>query len=317
MRMIKVLLIFLTLAFAMAPEMKLKRVHGNIYMVRGVDALPSVENRGFMSNAFAVLTKEGWVVIDALSTPELSKEFVENLMRVKKAPIKYAIITHYHPDHWYGARTYKELGAKIIAHKRLLEFYQSGEAHMVLNANKERFKGLFDKVVLVPPDIVVEGMDTGAILSQEKEEILEEDNLKSLSERLSQRGADLLVRTLKDWFEGKIEPIPQDHKRATYAPPIQKEEYRICWKAQAESVKDRIRGLYPDCYTFTEKGERVKVLKVKVVQGEGSPGEVLDRKRLIVACGEGAVEVLELISPKGKLMSGEEFMRGYKVERFY
>jgi len=156
MRMIKVLLIFLTLAFAMAPEMKLKRVHGNIYMVRGVDALPSVENRGFMSNAFAVLTKEGWVVIDALSTPELSKEFVENLMRVKKAPIKYAIITHYHPDHWYGARTYKELGAKIIAHKRLLEFYQSGEAHMVLNANKERFKGLFDKVVLVPPDIVVE-----------------------------------------------------------------------------------------------------------------------------------------------------------------
>ena len=54
-----------------------------------------------------------------------------------------------------------------------------------------------------------------------------------------------------------------------------------------------------------------------MVQGEGSPGEVLDRKRLIVACGEGAVEVLELISPKGKLMSGEEFMRGYKVERFY
>jgi glyoxylase-like metal-dependent hydrolase (beta-lactamase superfamily II) len=156
MRMIKVLLIFLTLAFAMAPEMKLKRVHGNIYMVRGVDALPSVENRGFMSNAFAVLTKEGWVVIDALSTPELSKEFVDNLMRVKKAPIKYAIITHYHPDHWYGARTYKELGAKIIAHKRLLEFYQSGEANTVLNANKERFKGLFENVVLVPPNMVVE-----------------------------------------------------------------------------------------------------------------------------------------------------------------
>lgn len=93
MRMIKVLLIFLTLAFAMAPEMKLKRVHGNIYMVRGVDALPSVENRGFMSNAFAVLTKEGWVVIDALSTPELSKEFVENLMRVKKGTYK---VSHYY-----------------------------------------------------------------------------------------------------------------------------------------------------------------------------------------------------------------------------
>lgn len=198
----------------------------------------------------------------------------------------------------------------INLHASLLPAYRgSAPIHRALMAGEKKTG---NTVMLMD-----EGMDTGAILSQEEEEILEEDNLKSLSERLSQRGADLLVRTLKDWFEGKIEPIPQDHKRATYAPPIQKEEYRICWKAQAESVKDRIRGLYPDCYTFTEKGERVKVLKVKVVQGEGSPGEVLDRKRLIVACGEGAVEVLELISPKGKLMSGEEFMRGYKVERFY
>lgn len=198
----------------------------------------------------------------------------------------------------------------INLHASLLPAYRgSAPIHRALMAGEKKTG---NTVMLMD-----EGMDTGAILSQEEEEILEEDNLKSLSERLSQRGADLLVRTLKDWFEGKIEPIPQDHKRATYAPPIQKEEYRICWKAQAESVKDRIRGLYPDCYTFTEKGERVKVLKVKVVQGEGSPGEVLDKKKIIVACGEGAVEVLELISPKGKLMSGEEFMRGYKVERFY
>jgi len=198
----------------------------------------------------------------------------------------------------------------INLHASLLPAYRgSAPIHRALMAGEKKTG---NTVMLMD-----EGMDTGAILSQEEEEILEEDNLKSLSERLSQRGADLLVRTLKDWFEGKIEPIPQDHKRATYAPPIQKEEYRICWKAQAESVKDRIRGLYPDCYTFTEKGERVKLLKVKVVQGEGSPGEVLDKKKIIVACGEGAVEVLELISPKGKLMSGEEFMRGYKVERFY
>ncbi len=161
-----------------------------------------------------------------------------------------------------------------------------------------------------------EGMDTGGILAQEEEVIHQEDNLKSLSERLSQKGADLLVRTLKDWFAGRIKPVPQDHKRATYAPPVQKEEFRICWKADAQSVKDRIRGLYPDCYTLTEKGERIKILKVRVVKGQGSPGEVIDRKSLTVACGEGAVEVLELISPKGKAMSGEEFMRGYKVERF-
>lgn len=160
-----------------------------------------------------------------------------------------------------------------------------------------------------------EGMDTGPILSQEEEPIHEEDNLTTLSSRLAQKGAELLVRTLKDWFTGRIKPLPQDHSKATYAPPIQREEFRICWKAQAKSVKDRVRGLYPDCYTFTEGGERVKILKVRVVEGNGEPGEILDKKRFVVACGEGAVEVLELISPKGKLMSGEEFMRGYKVGR--
>jgi len=103
-KLFKLILLFVVVVFASAPEMKLERVSRNIYMVRGVDAPPSLENRGFRSNAFAVLTKEGWVVVDALSTPELSKEFVDNLYRVKRAPIKYAIITHYHADHWYGAK---------------------------------------------------------------------------------------------------------------------------------------------------------------------------------------------------------------------
>lgn len=147
---------FFLLAFAGIPEMKLRKVHEDIYMVRGVDAIPSVENRGFISNAFAVLTREGWVVIDTLSTPELSKEFVEHLMRIKKLPVKYVIVTHYHPDHWYGAKTYKELGAKIIAHKKLMEFYHSGEARLALEDAKRRFGDLFKSVVLVPPDVVVE-----------------------------------------------------------------------------------------------------------------------------------------------------------------
>ncbi len=69
------------LAFAFAPEMKLKRVSGNIYMVRGVDAPPSLENRGFRSNAFGMLTKEGWVVVDALSTPEFSNGHNEPLKK--------------------------------------------------------------------------------------------------------------------------------------------------------------------------------------------------------------------------------------------
>lgn len=161
-----------------------------------------------------------------------------------------------------------------------------------------------------------EGMDTGPLLSVEREPIYEEDNFYSLSHRLSLKGAKLLIRTLKDWFNSSIEPYPQGSFGVSYAPPIQKEELRICWKAPAQSVRDRVRGLYPNCYTLTESGERLKVLKVRVIKAYGDPGHILEDKKLVVACGEGAVEILELISPRGKLISGEEFLRGYRFRRF-
>jgi len=160
-----------------------------------------------------------------------------------------------------------------------------------------------------------EEMDAGDILAQEKLPIEEEDNFITLSEKLARSGAKLLVNTLKLWFEGKIKPVPQEHDKATYAPPIQKEEFRICWKAPAESVRDRIRGLYPNAYT-TFRGSRLKILKAKVVDLDGYPGEIQDTKRLIVACGEKSLEILELISPKGKKMSGEDFMRGYRPKLY-
>ena len=163
--------------------------------------------------------------------------------------------------------------------------------------------------------LINEKMDAGDILSQESLIVEEEDNFYTLSEKLAKRGARLLVETLEKWFERKISPIPQDDDQATYAPPIQKEEFRICWKAPAESVKDRVRGLYPNAYT-TFRGKRIKILKAKVLDMQGEPGEILSRGRFIVGCGKGAVEILELISPKGKKMSGEEFMRGYKPKLY-
>lgn len=163
--------------------------------------------------------------------------------------------------------------------------------------------------------LINEEMDAGEILSQERVPIEEEDNFLSLSEKLANSGAKLLADTLEKWFKGEIKPVPQREEEATYAPPILKEEYRICWKAQAKSVKDRVRGLYPNAYTIF-RGNRIKILKVKVVDVCGEPGEILSEERFIVGCGEKAVEVLELISPKGKKMTGEEFMRGYRPKLY-
>ncbi|ADC89504.1 methionyl-tRNA formyltransferase [Thermocrinis albus DSM 14484] len=160
-----------------------------------------------------------------------------------------------------------------------------------------------------------EGMDTGDILAQETVSIEEEDNLETLSEKLSHKGADLLLQTLQRWFRGEIEPVPQKGE-PTYAPPIQKEEFRICWKATSESVKDRVRGLYPNAYTLTPEGHRIRILKVRPVEGTGEPGEILSRNRLVVACSKGAVEIQELITPKGKRVRGEDFLKGYSLKNF-
>ncbi len=158
--------------------------------------------------------------------------------------------------------------------------------------------------------MINESMDAGDILAVEEEAINPEDNFQTLSERLSLRGANLLVRTLRDWVAGRIEPQPQNHEEATYAPPVRKEEFRLCWKAEACSVVDRVRGLYPNTYAIF-RGQRIKLLRLESVNVEGEPGEILEDKALLVGCGEGAVRVKELISPKGRRMSGEEFVRGY------
>ncbi len=134
--------------------MKLKKIHKNIYMARGVNGLASPENRGFMSNSYGILTSEGWFVVDALATPALAKEFIGELNKIKKAPVKYVVITHYHMDHWYGAQSYKENGTTVIAHENVKKFTENPESELALKIQKERFK-VFDDVKLTPPTMPI------------------------------------------------------------------------------------------------------------------------------------------------------------------
>ena len=168
--------------------------------------------------------------------------------------------------------------------------------------------------------LIDEGLDSGDVLTQQVEPIFEEDNIVSLSERLATKGAKLLLKTLKEWIEGKITPKAQNHKEATYAPPILKSEYRICWKAEAQSVRDRIRALYPNAYT-TFNGKRIKILSARLtdIKSNLPPGSVYpyNRDGLYVVCGDQKVlKIEELINPKGKKVKGEDFIRGYRVEKF-
>ncbi len=158
--------------------------------------------------------------------------------------------------------------------------------------------------------LINEGMDEGDILARKEIIIEDKDNRATLAEKLSTEGSHLLVNTLEKWIGGDIKPLPQNHSEATYAPLIRKEEFRICWKANAVSIRDKVRAFYPNAYTFF-RGIVIKVFSCEPVEGEGFPGEILDNRKFIVACGEGALEIRELISPKGKKVRGEDFVRGY------
>ncbi len=156
-------------------------------------------------------------------------------------------------------------------------------------------------------------MDEGDILALEKIPIEEEDNYESLSYKLSMSGAKLLKQTLLDWVSGKITPIPQEHEKATYAMPILKEELKICFKSSAFSIHNKIRGLYPNAYGVYGS-YNLKIFKTRQTEEDFGlkPGELFYKdSKLYVGTGDKPLEILEILSPKGKKMSGKDFALGY------
>jgi glyoxylase-like metal-dependent hydrolase (beta-lactamase superfamily II) len=140
---------------------KAVRVAPDVYFVQGESALGSSANRNFISNAGFVVTREGVVVIDALGSPVLAREFIAEIRRVTARPIRYVIVTHYHADHIYGLQAFKAAGAKIIAHAAGREYLASETAQRRLEASRhELFPSIDEHTHLVPADQWVDGPDT-------------------------------------------------------------------------------------------------------------------------------------------------------------
>lgn len=153
--MIKISLLLFLLIIHFSFSMELIKVKENIFMVKGTSGLPSKENKGFISNAYAVKTKEGWVVIDSLSTPELARNFISLLKKKYNKPIKYLIVTHYHLDHYFGTYEFKKENATVISHENLKNLYEDGYLDTYLENVKKIFGDIFINVKLVKPDITV------------------------------------------------------------------------------------------------------------------------------------------------------------------
>lgn len=151
------------------------------------------------------------------------------------------------------------------------------------------------------------GLDTGPVYLREAMAIGPQDTAGDLHDRLAALGAKLIVAAL-DRLDG-IAPEPQATTGVTYADKVAKAEARVDWRRSAAEVDRQIRGLAPFPGAWCEApGGRIKLLRSRLGRGSGAPGTLLDG--FTVACGEGAVEVVEAQREGRKALPAEAFLRG-------
>jgi len=161
------------------------------------------------------------------------------------------------------------------------------------------------------------GLDTGPVAMSERIAIGPDTTAGELSETLARLGADLMVRALAALSRGVLDTTPQPEEGMTYASKIEKSETRIDWGRPASTVHNHIRGLSPEpgAWFAVDLGrgeERVKALRSTLSGASGRPGDVLD-DGLTVACGTGALKLVELQRAGKKPVKAAELLRGLRA----
>ncbi len=161
-------------------------------------------------------------------------------------------------------------------------------------------------------------IDTGPMLLQIRERIDHGDSTGSLLERLASIGARALVDTLDGLEAGTLNPIEQDPARASPAPKIKPEEGAIDWSRPAVEIANLVRALDPNPGAYsTFRGKRIKLWRARATDGRESaaePGAVVDagKERLVVATGDGLLEVQDLQQEGAKRLEASAFVRGHR-----
>ncbi len=161
-----------------------------------------------------------------------------------------------------------------------------------------------------------EGLDTGAMLLAEACPIAQDDTAATLHDTLAALGARLVVQGLERLARGTLKAVPQPAEGATYARKIEKSEAQIAWDQPAAVIERRLRAFDPFPGASTDiGGQAVKVWRGRVAAGRGAPGQVLDAAdgRIVIACGEGALELLEVQLPGGRRIAAREFLQRHPL----
>jgi methionyl-tRNA formyltransferase len=197
----------------------------------------------------------------------------------------------------------------INVHGSLLPKYRGAAPIQWAIANSESITG----ITTMQMDA---GIDTGAMLLKAELEILPEDNTDTLSMKLANLGADLLIDTLRRLET--ITPEPQDDALSCYSPMIGREDWELDWKREAIALHNRIRAFYPNCYTdFRE--QRLKITKTEVISEDenlnlvGTVAEIRKGKGFVVQTGKGLLLIKEVQPAGKKLQSGWDFVNGMRI----
>ena len=161
---------------------------------------------------------------------------------------------------------------------------------------------------------MAEGLDTGDMLLVAETEVGADETAGELFDRIAILGADVLSEALEKIDE--LEPIKQDDSFACWASPLKKSDGEIDWKKDAKAVYALIRGVspWPGAYTIFN-GKRLKIHKARLCDKNGEAGALLDEKNLIIGCGSGSVELIEVQLEGAKRISAADFIRGQRVAK--
>lgn len=200
----------------------------------------------------------------------------------------------------------------INVHASLLPGYRGSAPINWMLLNGETQAG----VSIMRTDI---GIDTGDVLSRRATPIGEMETAGELTARLAALGAELLAETLPQYLAGEIVPEKQDEAAASYYPMLKKEMGEIDWTRSAVEIANQARGLNPWPGAFTElNGSPLKLHLARPLDddSDAAPGSVIAsgaKVGLIVKCGAGAVEVLELQAQGGKRMAAKAYLAGRRI----
>ena len=280
---------------------------------------------------------DGFEVVGVYTQPDRPKG---RGMKMVFSPVKEVAIAHdlpvFQPENFRGEETVAELAAlkpdicAVVAYgrilpQRVLDIPTCGCINIHASLLPQyRGSAPYQWAVLdgltetgVTAQRMALEMDAGDVIDVAKTPIGENETAGELLDKLAVLGADLLSRTLTRFADGTVTSVPQDPEQVTFAPMLDKAMCPIDWSKTARQVHNHVRGLHPwPVATMELQGKKFKVHETRVVDQSGTPGQILGLTKtgLIIACGEGAVEIRSLQAEGGKRMAAPDYFRGHPLE---